>query len=144
MSAERRRCEGEARAVHLSMKKKTSDAQRRTLNAEWSAHGVRLRETPTGEYGNNKSPPKYDLEDRLLDFSVNVVELTESLPNKRSGNHIAAQLLRCGTSPLSNHGEVEAAESRKGLFPSFSVSMPTLHDSRCNDVTVSTLHNLTF
>src|ERR1700720_3801462 len=83
--------------------------QRRRPNAEWSAHGVRLRETPTREYGNNKNPPKYDLEDRLLDFAVNVVELTESLPNTRSGNHIAAQLLRCGTSPLSNHGEVESA-----------------------------------
>ena len=76
-------------------------------------HDGFCRETPTEEYRNNKTPPKYDLEDRLLDFAVNIVELTESLPTTRSGNHIAGQLLRCGTSPLSNHGEVEAAESRK-------------------------------
>jgi four helix bundle protein len=41
-----------------------------------------------------------------------IIEFVESLPNTRAGNHIAGQLLRCGTSPLSNHGEVEAAESR--------------------------------
>jgi four helix bundle protein len=112
------------------MKKKTSNAQRRTPNVEWSAHGVRLRETPTGEYGNNKSPPKYDLEDRLLDFGVNVVELTESLPNTRSGNHIAAQLLQCGTSPLSNHGEVEAAESRKDFLHRLRICLNELRETK--------------
>jgi hypothetical protein len=88
--------------------KKTSNTQRRTLNIESSADGF-CRETPTEEYRNNKTPPKYDLEDRLLDFAVNIVELTESLPNTRSGNDIAGQLLRCGTSPLSNHGEVDSS-----------------------------------
>jgi hypothetical protein len=34
---------------------------------------------------------KYDLEDRLLEFAVAVVELTDDLPNTRSGNHIAGQ-----------------------------------------------------
>jgi hypothetical protein len=34
------------------MKKKTPNAQRRTLNIEWSAEGIRSRETPNGEYGN--------------------------------------------------------------------------------------------
>jgi len=32
------------------MKKKTPNAQRRTLNIEWSARGVRLYEMPTAEY----------------------------------------------------------------------------------------------
>ena len=53
----------------------------------------------------------YDLEDRLLEFAASIVQLTESLPNTRAVNHIAKQLLRCGTSALSNHGEVEASES---------------------------------
>jgi hypothetical protein len=58
---------------------------------------------------------KYDLEDRLLDFAVAVVELTDDLPNTRAGNHIAGQLLRCGTSPYGHHGEVESAETRRWL-----------------------------
>src|SRR6266436_466338 len=112
------------------MKKKTPNAQRRTLNIEWSAHGVRLYEIPTAEYGDNKSPPKYDLENRLLDFAVNVVELTESLPSTRSGNHIAGQLLRCGTSPLSNHGEVEAAESRKDFVHRLGICLKELRETK--------------
>jgi hypothetical protein len=113
------------------MKKKTSNVQpafarlrrgrRRTPNIEFSTDGVRIRELRTGEYGDNKNPAKYDLEDRLLDFAVSVVELTESLPNTRSGNHIAAQLLRCGTSPLCNHGEVEAAESESEVSGQWSL-----------------------
>src|ERR1700730_10397896 len=109
--------------------KKTSNTQRRTLNIEWSADGF-CRETPTEEYRNNKTTPKYDLEDRLLDFAVNVVELTESLPSTRSGNHIAGQLLRCGTSPLSNHGEVEAAESRKDFLHKLRICLKELRETK--------------
>src|SRR5882762_8857194 len=109
--------------------KKTSNTQRRTLNIEWSADGF-CRETPTEEYRNNKTPPKYDLEDRLLDFAVNIVELTESLPNTRSGNHIAGQLLRRGTSPLSNHGEVEAAESRKDFLHKLRICLKELRETK--------------
>ena len=105
-----------------------ASAQRRTLNIQWSADGV-CRETPNEEYGNDKNPPKYDLEDRLLDFAVNIVELTESLPNTRSGNHIAGQLLRCGTSPLSNHGEVEAAESRKDFLHKLRICLKELRET---------------
>jgi four helix bundle protein len=112
------------------MKKKTSNAQRRTSNIEWSSDGLRLREAPTREYGNTKNQPKYDLEDRLLDFAVNIVELTESLPNTRAGNHIAAQLLRCGTSPLSNHGEVEAAESRKDFLHKLRICLKELRETK--------------
>jgi four helix bundle protein len=106
-----------------------ASTQRRTLNIEWSADGF-CRETPTEEYRNNKTPPKYDLEDRLLDFAVNIVELTESLPNTRSGNHIAGQLLRCGTSPLSNHGEVEAAESRKDFLHKLRICLKELRETK--------------
>jgi hypothetical protein len=56
---------------------------------------------------------RFDLEERLLDFSVRIIRLVDALPNTRAANHIAGQLLRCGTSTYGNHGEVEAAESRK-------------------------------
>jgi four helix bundle protein len=56
------------------------------------------------------------LEERLLAFTASVVQLADTLPNTKAGNDIAGQLLRCGTSPLANHGEVEAAESRKDFL----------------------------
>ena len=54
---------------------------------------------------------KYDLEERLLNYSAAVIRLVETLPNTRAANHVAGQLLRSGTSPLPNHGEAQAAES---------------------------------
>jgi len=40
---------------------------------------------------------KFDLGDRLIDFSVSVIDVVEALPDSRVGNHIAGQLLRAGT-----------------------------------------------
>ena len=48
---------------------------------------------------------KYDLKERLLEFSVRIIKIVEQLPNTRTGNHVAGQLLRSGTSPYPNHGE---------------------------------------
>ena len=36
--------------------------------------------------------PCYDLEERLLDYSVRIIKVVEALPNSRTGNHIAGQL----------------------------------------------------
>ena len=72
------------------MNRKTLNAQRRTPNIKFRSW--RVAEIPNGEYDSKRKPP-YDLEDRLLEFAANIVELTESLPNTRAGNHIAGQLL---------------------------------------------------
>jgi four helix bundle protein len=122
------------------MNKRTPNAQRRTpnvklgadcptLNVEWGLHGFRVNELEDSEYGV-RSDRRYDLEDRLLNFAVDVVELTESLPNTRAGNHVAGQLLRCGTSPLSNHGEVEAAESRKDFLHKLRICLKELREMK--------------
>ena len=104
--------------------KKTPNAQRRTPNIEWG--GGSVAETPNGAYG---ARPKYDLEDRLLEFTAKIVRLADSLPNTKAGNHIAGQLLRCGTSPLANHGEVEAAESRKDFLHKLRICLKELRET---------------
>ena len=68
-------------------------------------------ELKVGEKGNRK----FDLEDRPLEFASAVIDLSESLPGTRAGNHVAGQVLRSGTSPFPNHGAAEAAESRDDL-----------------------------
>jgi len=108
---------------------RTTNAEPPALNIEWGLQGFRVNESPTSEYSGRRDI-RYDLEDRLLDFAVDVVELTESLPNTRAGNHIAGQLLRCGTSPLSNHGEVEAAESRKDFLHKLRVCLKELRETK--------------
>jgi four helix bundle protein len=108
------------------MKPKTPNAQRRTPNIEF--RGGRVAEAPIGEYGGSKRR-KYDLEDRLLEFTAKIVRLADSLPNTKAGNHIAGQLLRCGTSPLANHGEVEAAESRKDFLHKLRICLKELRET---------------
>src|SRR5205809_2929115 len=110
------------------MKRKTSNTERRTPNVERTVLQFRVRETST-EYGATKKA-KYDLEDRLLAFAVAVVELTDGVPSTRAGNHIAGQLLRCGTSPYGHHGEVESAESRKDFIHKLKVCLKELRETR--------------
>jgi four helix bundle protein len=109
------------------VKKKTSNAQRRTPNIEFGTW--RLSEPPDGEYARNHTPT-YDLEERLLKFAADIVELAESLPNTQAGNHMAGLLLRCGTSFLSNHGEVEAAESRRDFLRKLRICLKELRETK--------------
>ena len=117
------------RPMKYNMKKKTSNTERRTPNAEWNLHPFRVHEGNSEYRVSTKT--KYDLEDRLLEFAVAVVELTDNLPNTRAGNHIAGQLLRCGTSPYGHHGEVESAESRKDFIHKLKVCLKELRETRC-------------
>ncbi len=73
---------------------------------------------------------KFDLEDRLLDFSVRVIRVTESMNRSRAANHIADQLLRAGTSPYGNHGEAEGAESRDDFIHKLRICYKELRESR--------------
>jgi four helix bundle protein len=73
---------------------------------------------------------KFDLEDRLLEFASAVIDLSESLPATRAGNHVAGQVLRSGTSPYPNHGEAEAAESRDDFIHKLKICLKELRETR--------------
>lgn len=72
----------------------------------------------------------FDLEERLLKYSVRIINIVESLPNNRVGNHIANQLLRSGTSAYPNHGEAQAAESRRDFIHKLKVSLKELRETQ--------------
>jgi four helix bundle protein len=72
----------------------------------------------------------YDLEERLLSFLVRIIKLVERLPNTRTGNHVAGQLLRSGTSPYPNHGEAQAAESPKDFIHKLRISLKELREAQ--------------
>ena len=73
---------------------------------------------------------KYDLEERLLEYSVTIINIVEKLPNTRVGNHVANQLLRSGTSPYPNHGEAQAAESPKDFIHKLRISLKELRETK--------------
>ena len=70
-----------------------------------------------------------ELEDRLIDFAVEVIAVVEALPNTRAGNHIAGQLTRSGTSPAPNYGEARSAESRKDFVHKMKISLKELRET---------------
>ncbi len=51
---------------------------------------------------------KYDLEDRLVDFTCRMIDVVEALPNSRAGNYIAGQLIKSSHAQAFNYGEVQA------------------------------------
>ncbi|NQU21828.1 MAG: four helix bundle protein [Candidatus Nealsonbacteria bacterium] len=71
----------------------------------------------------------FDLQDRLIDFAVRVINVVEALPNSRIGNHIAGQLSRSGTSPAPNYGEAQSGESRKDFIHKMKVSLKELRET---------------
>lgn len=72
----------------------------------------------------------FDLEERLLEYSVRIIKLVEQLPNSRTGKHIAGQLLRSGTSSYANHGEAQAAESAKDFIHKMGICLKELRESK--------------
>lgn len=72
----------------------------------------------------------FDLEERLLDYAARIMRLAEKLPSTRAGNHVAAQILRCGTSPLPNHGEAQGAESPRDFIHKMRICLKELRETR--------------
>lgn len=73
---------------------------------------------------------KFDLEDRLVDFSCRIIEVVEALPSTRAGNYIAAQLIRCGLAPALLYGEAQGAESRADFIHKMRICLKELKETR--------------
>ena len=72
---------------------------------------------------------KYDLEERLLDFAVNIIRFTEKMIKSDAGKHVGGQLLRSGTAPMAHHGEAQAAESPKDFIHKMRVALKELRET---------------
>ncbi len=73
---------------------------------------------------------KFDLEDRLVDYSCRMIDVVEALPNSRAGNYIAGQLIKSCMSPTFNYGEVQAAESRNDFVHKLGIVLKELKECR--------------
>ena len=70
-----------------------------------------------------------ELENRLINFSIQVVNLIKSLPEDRITNHLSGQLLRSATSPALNYGEAQGAESKKDFVHKLGIVLKELRES---------------
>jgi four helix bundle protein len=73
---------------------------------------------------------KFDLEDRLINFAVLILEIAESLPDVRGSQHLGGQLVRCGTAPALQYGEAQSAESRRDFVHKMKIALKELRESR--------------
>jgi four helix bundle protein len=72
---------------------------------------------------------KFDLEERLIEFSVLIIEIVNEMPNTKAGNHLSNQLVRSGTSPALNYGEAQSGESRKDFIHKIKIVLKELRET---------------
>ena len=76
------------------------------------------------------SSRKFDLGNRLIDFTILIDNIVEQIPPSRLGNHIAGQLVRCSSSPALNYGEVQSAESTNDFIHKCKIILKELRETR--------------
>jgi four helix bundle protein len=83
-----------------------------------------------GEIARNETQMKFDLEDRLVDFSVSILTLAEQLPETRTCIHLSNQIIRSCTGPALIYGEAQGAESRRDFIHKMKVALKELRETR--------------
>ena len=72
---------------------------------------------------------EYDLQKRLIDYSVEIIELAEALPRSIAGNQLAKQLIRSETSSALSYGEAQGAESRRDFVHKLKIVLKELRET---------------
>ena len=72
---------------------------------------------------------KFDLENRLIEFTIKIINVVESLPDSKVANYLGGQLLRSGSSPVLNYGEAQAAESRRDFVHKLKIILKELRET---------------
>mgnify|MGYP002642495024 CR=1 FL=1 len=75
------------------------------------------------------SKRQYDLQDRLIDYAIRVIKLSEALPETKAGRHVSSQILRSGTSPAANYGESQSAESKADFIHKLKIALKELRET---------------
>ena len=70
-----------------------------------------------------------DIRDKLIEFSLEVIDLCEKMPRTMTGRHVARQLLRCGTAGASNYAEARGAESAKDFVHKLGIVLKELNEA---------------
>lgn len=75
---------------------------------------------------------KYDIEDRLINFSVEVIFTCDEFTGSFASQHLSKQLIRSVTSAALNYGEAQSAQSSKDFLHKMRLSLKELRESLVN------------
>ncbi|MFM9952071.1 MAG: four helix bundle protein [Saprospiraceae bacterium] len=78
---------------------------------------------------NKKPPTKYDLEDRLIEFAVRIIDTAEALPSSMASKTLGGQIVRSGTSPALNYAEAQSAESKADFVHKMKICLKELRET---------------
>ena len=73
---------------------------------------------------------KFDLEERLVTFSVEVLEIVNFIKRDINGINLAKQLSRSAASASLHYGEAQASESRRDFIHKMKVVLKELRETR--------------
>ena len=79
-----------------------------------------------------KKKYSYDLQDRLIAFSVQILNFVEHIPNSYAGDYFKKQLIRSSASPALNYAESQGAVSDKDFVNKVSICLKELRESQVN------------
>jgi len=72
------------------------------------------------------------LQNRLIEFSISIIEVSEKLPKNYVGQHFSKQLIRSGTSPAFQQAEAQSAESSKDFIHKLKIGIKELRETKVN------------
>lgn len=71
-----------------------------------------------------------DIQERTLDFGVQILKFSNKLPKTNSGNVLVKQLVRSGTSIGANMEEADGASSKKDFINKVIISRKEARETR--------------
>jgi four helix bundle protein len=91
---------------------------------------------------------KNELEKRLVDFSVSVLELIQSIEKNAVTTPLSNQIIRSSTSSALNYGEAQSAETKRDFIHKVGIVLKELRETQINLMIISNLKshkgNVTF
>jgi four helix bundle protein len=73
---------------------------------------------------------KVELQERLTMFAIRVIKMVDSMPSTVSGQAIARQIIRSGTSPSANYRAACVAKSDKDFLNKLKMVEEELDETR--------------
>lgn len=79
---------------------------------------------------NFQNPKKYDLEDRTMKFSKDIIDFVRKIPESSITKPLIGQLIRSGTSVGANYCEADEASSKKDFINKLCISKKELKETK--------------
>ncbi|WP_341200203.1 four helix bundle protein [Croceibacter atlanticus] len=73
-----------------------------------------------------------NLEDRLIQFAIDIILITKRIDNSFAAQHLAKQLIRSATSSALNYGEAQSGETTRDFLHKMKICLKELRESHVN------------